>query len=60
MTDPYAADRRRDTVGILLVVLGGIFLLGNLGVFRGFDWNYIWPLVIIALGVYLIAQRTRR
>jgi len=58
--DPLALDRRRNALGVLLVALGAIFLLGNLGLFRGLDWKYIWPLVIIALGVYLIAQRTRR
>ena len=58
--DPESAERRRYAVGILLVGVGAIFFLGNLGVFRGLDWKYIWPLVIIALGVFLIAQRTRR
>jgi phage shock protein PspC (stress-responsive transcriptional regulator) len=60
VADPASAERRRNTVGILLVIVGAAFLLGNLGVFRGLDWKYIWPLVVIALGVYLIAQRTRR
>ena len=58
--DPESAERRRYAVGVLLVAVGAIFFLGNLGVFRGLDWKYIWPLVIIALGVFLIAQRTRR
>ena len=58
--DPESAERRRYAVGVLLVAVGAIFFLGNLGVFRGLDWKYIWPLVIIALGVYLISQRTRR
>ncbi len=60
VADPLAAERRRNAVGILLVALGAVFLLGNLGLFRGLDWKYIWPLVVIALGVLLIAQRTRR
>jgi phage shock protein C len=60
VVDPAAAERRRNAVGILLVAVGAIFLLGNLGLFRGLDWKYIWPLVVIALGVFLIAQRTRR
>lgn len=60
VADPAAAERRRNAVGILLVAVGVIFLLGNLGVLRGLDWKYIWPLIIIALGVYLISQRTRR
>src|SRR6478672_4495529 len=37
-----------------------VFLLGNVGAFRFVDWHYIWPLVLIALGVYLVAQRTRQ
>lgn len=60
VVDPESAERRRYAVGILLVAVGAIFFLGNLGLFRGLDWKYIWPLVIIALGVFLIAQRTRR
>ena len=60
VVDPAGAERRRGAVGILLVALGAIFMLGNLGFLRGLDWKYIWPLVIIALGVYLTLQRTRR
>ncbi|HEY8806213.1 MAG TPA: PspC domain-containing protein [Candidatus Limnocylindria bacterium] len=60
VVDPAAAERRRNAVGILLVAVGAIFMLGNLGFFRGLDWKYIWPLIIIALGVYLISQRARR
>jgi hypothetical protein len=37
-----------------------VFLLGNMGAFRFIDWHYVWPLVLIALGVYLVAQRTRQ
>jgi phage shock protein PspC (stress-responsive transcriptional regulator) len=60
VADPATFERRRSALGALLVAVGAIFLLGNLGLFRGLDWKYIWPLVVIALGVYLIAQRTRR
>ena len=60
VTDPATIERRRSALGVLLVAVGAIFLLGNLGFFRGVDWKYVWPLVVIALGVYLIAQRTRR
>lgn len=53
------ADRRRNTFGYILVGLGLVFLLGNLGVFRLFQWNYVWPLVLVALGVLLLVQRSR-
>ena len=60
VTDPLVVERRRNGIGILLVAIGAVFLLGNMGAFRFVDWHYIWPLVLIALGVYLVAQRTRQ
>ena len=60
VVDPTEVDRRRSSLGILLVAVGAIFMLGNLGAFRFVQWSVIWPLVLIALGVFFIAQRTRR
>ena len=60
VVDPSAVDRRRSSLGILLVVVGAIFMLGNVGAFRFVQWSVIWPLVLIALGVFFIAQRARR
>lgn len=60
VVDPMVVERRRNGIGLLLVAVGVVFLLGNVGAFRFIDWRYIWPLVIIALGVYLIAQRSRQ
>jgi phage shock protein C len=59
VTDPAEVERRRNGLGILLVAVGGLFLLGNLGAFRFIDWKDVWPLVLIAIGVYFIAQRSR-
>jgi len=53
-------DRRRNAIGLLLVGVGVIFLLGNIGALRFIDMRYIWPLVVIALGVFLLIGRTRR
>lgn len=57
--DPMVMERRRNGLGLLLVAVGVVFMLGNVGAFRFVDWHYIWPLVLIALGVYLVAQRSR-
>jgi len=54
------AQRRREAIGYLLVALGAIFLLGNVGLFRFVEWRYIWPLALIGLGAFLIVQRARR
>jgi len=60
IVDPMVVERRRNGIGLLLVAVGVVFLLGNMGAFRFVDWHYVWPLVLIALGVYLVAQRTRQ
>jgi phage shock protein C len=58
--DPAELERRRSGLGILLIAVGVLFMLGNLGWFRFLDWKDVWPLVLIAIGVYFIAQRSRR
>ena len=60
VADPAEMERRRNGLGLLLVAVGVVFLLGNVGAFRFMDWHYIWPLVLIAVGVYFITQRSRR
>jgi phage shock protein C len=61
--DPAArqaeAERRRTAVGYLLIALGVVFLLSNAGAFRLVQWNYVWPIVLIGLGVLFLVQRVR-
>lgn len=54
-----AADRRREAAGWFLVALGVIFLLANVGIFNFLQWRYVWPLALIALGVFIVVQRSR-
>jgi len=58
--DPEAAERRRTAFGLVLIALGAIFLFSNAGVFRIVRWDLAWPLVLIAIGALLLAQRVRR
>ncbi len=37
--------------GALLLVLGALMLLQQVGIIRGGIWEYFWPVAIIALGV---------
>jgi hypothetical protein len=41
--------------GIVLVVLGILFLLANLDL--NINWNVVWPVVLIVLGAWLIVAR---
>ena len=48
------------TAAIVLIALGVLFLLDNLGIFH---WHWIgrmWPIILIVIGVWLFAKRTGR
>jgi TM2 domain-containing membrane protein YozV len=50
--------RRREPIGaIVLIALGLLFLLAQLDVFHGQLLKFTWPLVLIALGVWLFVRR---
>ncbi len=56
--DPSAYKTRfgpAATVGVVLILFGAFFLLSQFGRLPG----YVWPLVLIAAGVYYLFQRAR-
>ncbi|HEY8498503.1 MAG TPA: PspC domain-containing protein [Limnochordales bacterium] len=52
-----AAGRRRQLLGLALVVLGGVLLLGRLGFFWWLRWELLWPLLLMGLGMLLLLRR---
>ncbi len=50
-------ENRKMLAGILLVILGTGLLLDN--ILPWFRFDYVWPLLIIAVGVHLIARGRR-
>ena len=44
---------------LALVVVGVFLLLKNLNLLDWLDGKYVWPVVLIVLGVLLILRRTR-
>ena len=51
--------KRREPIGaVVLIALGLLFLLGQLDIFNGRLWEFTWPLMLIALGVWLILRRS--
>jgi Domain of unknown function (DUF5668) len=59
---PYVAPKRyeRSPVGaVVLIGLGMLFLLANLGWFS-FHWvSHFWPVILITLGLWLFIRRQR-
>jgi hypothetical protein len=54
---PICAPSRAPVGAIVLIALGVLFLLGQLDVFRDRLFGLTWPMLLIALGVWLIVRR---
>ena len=52
--------RRRNLFGIIIVVVGILFLLGSFDLFWWFHWGNLWPLILVAIGVLIILSTRRR
>lgn len=37
--------------GLTLIIIGVYFLLKNAGIIEGDFWNYLWPILLILLGI---------
>ncbi len=54
---------RRSSIfwGLLLIVAGTVFMLDNLGLLGNLSaWGVLWPLVLIAIGAWIIWQTQHR
>ena len=52
--------RGHHVLGIILVVIGIVFLFTSFNLFWWLKWNYLWPLLIIAIGLVIIFGARRR
>lgn len=48
----FVAEYRRPVVGTIIL---GVILMG-VGLGESFGWNVIWPVVLIAIGVFILLQ----
>lgn len=46
--------------GILLVVLGALFLLRNLGILGASVWGIVWPVAIVLLGLSMVFKKNKK
>jgi hypothetical protein len=46
--------------GFLLVGLGILFLLKNLGIITGPTWGIIWPCAVIAIGLSAVFKKNKK
>ena len=50
----YRAERTRAVAGLLLVGLGAMLLVGNMGWVPWFSWHVFWPAALILIGILLL------
>jgi hypothetical protein len=55
--DPARREQRQRTAGIILIVLGVLFLAGQSGLFWWVQWRYMWPMVLIAIGAGILLRQ---
>lgn len=51
---PYKKSSGKLIAGIILVALGAFFLLDDLNIIPDWDFEHLWPVILIALGAIII------
>jgi hypothetical protein len=46
--------------GLILIALGVLFLLKNLGIISGSVWDIFWPILLIVLGLEILISTLRK
>ncbi|MFA5125252.1 MAG: DUF5668 domain-containing protein [Patescibacteria group bacterium] len=44
-------------LAIALIIIGAIFLLKNLGLLTVINWDVVWPIVLIGVGVLMLFKK---
>ncbi len=44
-------------IGIILIIIGAVALASKLGIISGGVWSFVWPLILIVLGLSLLFRR---
>lgn len=50
----------RMFVGIIILLIGALFLLKNLDIIQGSFWSWFIPIILIAIGLSMIFKRPHR
>ena len=56
----FSGERSRAAAGLVLVVLGGLLLAGNMGWAPWLSWSLFWPGILIVIGLALLLRDPRR
>jgi cyanate permease len=45
-------------IGVIVIIIGCVFLLQNLGIISQDSWSIIWPMFLIALGLSMVFKNS--
>ena len=54
----YRQERSRNLAGGVLILLGAVLLVGNLGWAPWLTWNLFWPAVLVLIGAALLLRNS--
>lgn len=54
--DNRSRGQSQKWLGIIFILIGGIFLLDNLGIYNFINFARFWPLIIIVLGLKILSD----
>lgn len=59
-TATFMGMRGSETTAIVLIAIGALWLLANIGVFSFINWSLAWPLLLVALGAAMLLRGVKR
>ncbi len=52
--------RSRNVLGLIVIVIGILFLLASFNLLWWLNWRYLWPLILVAIGLLIIFGARRK
>ena len=46
----------KQLAGLILILIGAIFFLANLGFLWWWNWGTMWPIILIGIGLFILAN----
>ncbi len=43
-------------LGLLAILVGSLYLLKDLGLISGFQWDILWPIILIYIGIAMVSR----
>ncbi|MFA6588580.1 MAG: PspC domain-containing protein [Patescibacteria group bacterium] len=55
--NPRWMDNRRNWIGLIVVAIGLLILIQQIVPMHWFRWDFVWPILIVIVGLFLILKR---